>query len=42
MPAARADSRIGAPGALVYNGYGDVIRRVFLKHHDDPRHPEHV
>ncbi len=36
------DALIELNGGLVYNGYGDVIRRFFLRYHDDPRHPDHA
>lgn len=35
------ETLIRSNGGLVYNGYWDIMRRFFLKPHDDPTHPRH-
>lgn len=44
LPRIYRDNRetlIRSNGGLVYNGYWDIMRRFFLKPHDDPTHPRH-
>jgi fatty acid desaturase len=44
LPRIYRDNRetlIRSNGGLVYNGYWDIMRRFFLRPHDDPTHPRH-
>ncbi|MBH0236326.1 fatty acid desaturase [Methylobrevis albus] len=36
---AERDALVRHNGGLVYDGYGDILRRYFLNRHDEPPHP---